>query len=318
MCQPLPVILLTGFLGAGKTTLLNRLLSNGLAGRRAGVIVNDFGKLNIDARLVSGGDHPLLELAGGCVCCTLQMGLTEAIEALAARHDLDVLIIEASGISVTGALLHTLQLCQPANLITVGRVIAMIDARRYTQVLHSLPAIRDQVGRADLLILNHADEVDSATIADAQDRLRQENPSARIVVTQHADLPLEPLFTIAKAGTALEQPLPHGEPWHSYQATLSPGLPIDCVLKSLNALPEDVERVKGFAGDHLVQKAGSFEATSSRHDAPAAGDDDARNKLVIIARRPIESAIRAAFGDGSIVSLTSAILDGDAPRTHRH
>src|SRR6476661_3882435 len=101
--RPLPTIGSSGFLGAGKTTLLNRLLAEGVPGRRVGVIVNDFGRLNVDASLVRNGEHPLVELSNGCVCCSLQLGLSQAVGTLAAPDDLDVLVIEASGISVTGA-----------------------------------------------------------------------------------------------------------------------------------------------------------------------------------------------------------------------
>src|SRR5689334_3516450 len=175
MMNPLPIVVISGFLGAGKTTLLNRLLAEGIPRKRAGVIVNDFGKLNVDAGLVRKGELPLVELSSGCVCCNLQLGLFEAVRTLATRGDLDMLVIETSGISVSSALLHLLNSRELTDDIRSRKVIAVIDACRYSRVLYSLPVIRDQVVHADLLVLNHCDEVDATMIDAAKLRLRQDN-----------------------------------------------------------------------------------------------------------------------------------------------
>ena len=82
--EPVPVTLLTGFLGSGKTTLLNRIL-NGQHGLRVGVLVNDFGAINIDAELVEGVEENTISLTNGCVCCEIRDDLVNSLEQLLTR-----------------------------------------------------------------------------------------------------------------------------------------------------------------------------------------------------------------------------------------
>ena len=99
MTNPLPCYLLTGILGAGKTTLLNHILSE-LKGRRFGVVVNEFGQIDMDGELVETGNGPQLSLANGCICCTIRDDLENSvIEMLENNPDLEGLIVEASGVA---------------------------------------------------------------------------------------------------------------------------------------------------------------------------------------------------------------------------
>src|SRR5579863_2129134 len=94
-----PITVLTGFLGAGKTTLLNRILT-GDHGLRVGVLVNDFGSINIDAELVVGVDGNMMSLANGCVCCQIRDDLVESVAALLARPGtVEYILLEASGVA---------------------------------------------------------------------------------------------------------------------------------------------------------------------------------------------------------------------------
>ena len=95
----IPVIALTGYLGAGKTSLLNHVLR--APGARIGVVINDFGDVNVDAALVSGQVDEPVSIAGGCVCCLDDdNGLDEALEKLSdPRLALDAIVVEASGLA---------------------------------------------------------------------------------------------------------------------------------------------------------------------------------------------------------------------------
>ena len=101
--KEIPVLLLTGYLGSGKTTLLNRILANE-KGIRFAVIVNDIGKVNIDADLIQKGgvvgkkDESLVALQNGCICCTLKADLIEQIYEIMRMQKFDYIVIEASGI----------------------------------------------------------------------------------------------------------------------------------------------------------------------------------------------------------------------------
>ena len=105
--EPIPVTVIGGFLGAGKTTLLNHILSAN-HGRRVGVLVNDFGAINIDATLVVGVDGDTVSLANGCICCSMRDDLVGACLALLARPERpDHLIVETSGVSDPVAIANT-------------------------------------------------------------------------------------------------------------------------------------------------------------------------------------------------------------------
>ena len=126
-----PVIALTGCLGAGKTTLLNHLLRT--PGARLGVVINDFGDINVDAALVSGEVDEPASVAGGCLCCMPDAGgLETALERLTmARPDLDAILIEASG------------LAEPANLVRLLRSTALRRVR-YAGLIDVIDAVNDE------------------------------------------------------------------------------------------------------------------------------------------------------------------------------
>ena len=101
----LPFTVLGGFLGSGKTTLLNRLL-NLTKETRYAVLVNDFGELNIDERLITAHDGETIALANGCMCCSMADGFVSALTAVMERADqFDQMIVEASGVSNPGRIM---------------------------------------------------------------------------------------------------------------------------------------------------------------------------------------------------------------------
>ena len=131
--QPIPVTVVTGFLGAGKTTLINRLITSADARRlRLGLIVNDFGSINLDASEVDPTGSTVLALEGGCVCCSLSGGLVRATLALAgSSQPPEHILIEASGVSdplgivmpLVGAGLHqVVRLSAVVTVVDVGQV----------------------------------------------------------------------------------------------------------------------------------------------------------------------------------------------------
>ncbi|MEV0299387.1 CobW family GTP-binding protein [Nocardia sp. NPDC050710] len=170
MTERIPVLIVAGFLGSGKTTLLNHLLRNN-RGTRIGVVVNDFGAVNIDAMLVAGQVDATVSLSNGCVCCAVDVSeLDDLFTRLAQpRARIDVIVVEASG------------LAEPRNLIRMvigsdnpriryGGLVEVVDAEQFPASRDRHPELATHLRLADLVVVNKADRVPGAEL----DRLRGE------------------------------------------------------------------------------------------------------------------------------------------------
>jgi len=189
------ITVLTGFLGAGKTTLLNHILT-AEHGLRAAVLVNDFGAINIDAKLVVGVEGETVSLANGCICCTMREDLmTETVRLLSRPDAPDYIIVEASGVSDAKLIVQTFLDSDIEAMARVDSVVAVVDSEQ-------LPALRgddlalalNQIAVADLVVLNKADLVSRAQLEAVRGRVSELVPGARLLPAVHARVPLELLL----------------------------------------------------------------------------------------------------------------------------
>ncbi len=193
----IPVIALTGHLGAGKTTLLNHLL--GHPGTRIGVVVNDFGDINVDAGLVAGQVDEPASIAGGCICCLPDGGgLDEALIKLAdpARR-LDAIVVEASGLADPVAIARIIGFGQIRG-VRPGGLVDVVDAVNHFDTVDcgTLPPVR--YGAASLIVVNKLDRVPekerSAVMQRVTQRAAQRNPRVHVVGTIGGRIDPELLF----------------------------------------------------------------------------------------------------------------------------
>ena len=185
-----PVTVLTGWLGAGKTTLLNRLLEHARgSGARFAVLVNEFGELSIDDRLVVATEENLVELAGGCVCCTVRGDLVLALERLERRargglwrraRPLDRVLVETTGLAEPGPLVKTFLAEERVRAsYRPPSVVTLVDARAAELALVE-SAAREQLGVADRIVLNKVDLVAREQADELAARLARMNPLAAL------------------------------------------------------------------------------------------------------------------------------------------
>ena len=199
--DPIPVTLLTGFLGAGKTTLLNRIL-NGEHGLKVGVLVNDFGAINIDAELVAGVEENTINLTNGCVCCEIRDDLILSIEQLLTREEaIDYMILEASGVADPEGIVMTFLSHRYEKLLRLDSITCIVDAEAIfsygdNEALNMLKL--RQIAFADMVILNKVDLVSPEVLEVARDWIDQQLHRIRIIEAARCDVPLEILLAVGR------------------------------------------------------------------------------------------------------------------------
>lgn len=323
----IPVIALTGHLGAGKTTLLNHLLRH--PGTRIGVIINDFGDINIDAGLVAGQVDEPASIAGGCICCLPDDGgLDEALVKLAdpARR-LDAIVVEASGLADPVAIARIIGFSDIRG-VRAGGLVDVVDAVNHFDTVDcgTMPPVR--YGAASLIVVNKLDQVPeserSAVVQRVRQRAEQRNPRIHVVGTTAGRIDPELLFDASAASGQVGQlsfrdlPPEHDhdhEHVHADAVTVSSSgcVDPDVLFDLLEDPPPQVFRLKGIVAvrhrttvnDYVVNLVGG--AIHIRKAPPGA----TANCLVAIGmhldihtvRARLDHALRPASGPASAQAL---------------
>jgi len=308
----LEVVVIGGYLGAGKTTLVNHLLRQA-AGQRLAVMVNDFGEIGIDADLILGQDGEVLQLAGGCICCTVGSDLVESLMALAMRQPQpDRVLIETSGVALPGQVARGAAL---APGVAIDGVVVMADAqaiRRQCADRHVGDTVRAQLAQADLLIVNKIEDLSPDTLQDLLAWLTAQAPRARILTCNEAQVPSELVLGLRPNDAPTERPAPlarraalarasRGQrPAASIFDSLSLELTYPCELDALATGLADpilgLVRVKGWLSDrrggrHLLQMVGErWRCTPAPETESTAG----AGRLVLIGLRELMDRERIA------------------------
>ena len=258
----IPVSLIAGFLGAGKTTLLNRVL-NGEHGRRIGVLVNDFGEINIDSQLISSVEGETVSLTNGCVCCSIRDDLVSAIEQLLQLEPCpDMIVVETSGVSdPKAAAMAVVMSTRLAAATQLDAIITVIDASEVLELDEVNGKLaEDQIAVADITIINKTDLVTNETNERVSRFTKEIAPQSRIIKTIQANAPLElilgPSLHSRPSGlTETESGEVHGHerhdhgdhahPFSSYSWQHDKPLGFEAAYRTFRSLPVSVFRCKG-------------------------------------------------------------------------
>ncbi len=202
--NPIPMVVVGGYLGAGKTTLLNRLLTH-TQGRRIAVLVNDFGEINIDAALIRARSSDVIQLENGCVCCSIGDKLVQALDSVSSRAEQpDLLVIEASGVSdptriaQVGMLDRAFQL----NAVVVAVDCTQLDTHLSDPLIGDM--VRQQINGATALVLTKTDLVGMQCVAKVTQTLTAIAPRAALLQATHGKIPLS-IYLDAEALTKQPQ-----------------------------------------------------------------------------------------------------------------
>lgn len=335
----LPVTLLTGFLGAGKTTLLNALLQDAAAGRIA-VIVNEFGEAGLDHDLIETSEEDVILMQSGCLCCSIRGDLSRTVSDLLARRDsgdiaFDRVIIETTGLADPRPILQTM-LVDPAlaSNLRMDGVVTLADAAAGPRTLDAQFEAVSQAAMADLIVISKTDLVSKTDAAAFQDRLRAMNPTARITLADHGNVPAKTLFGLSgirrdvDAATAmawLSSPRTKADPLANLSG-LAPASnppapsPHDTRIQSVSVVLEhpltdgafnlwldtlialkgpDILRVKGIVFLEGIEKPFVFHGVQHIFDPPVQLDDwsesNTRSRIVVIARDVSRPMLQHSF-----------------------
>jgi G3E family GTPase len=188
----IPVTVLTGYLGAGKTTLLNRILSEN-HGRKYAVIVNEFGEIGIDNDLIVESDEEVFEMNNGCVCCTVRGDLIRVVEGLMKRPGgFDGILVETTGLADPAPVAQTFFMDDDVrSRAKLDAVVTVADAKHLLGALKDSPEAQEQIGFADVILLNKTDLVSPEELRQVEGHIRAMNPHALIHRTERCAIPLD-------------------------------------------------------------------------------------------------------------------------------
>ena len=194
----IPVTIVTGFLGSGKTTLLNRMLQE-QHGKKIAVILNEIGDVNLDSELVvqSLGEE-LKIMNNGCVCCTVRGDLTEiALNLIKKKVEFNHLVIETTGMADPSPVAQTFFMEDELKKhFFLDAIITVVDAKHLNQNLKEIKETQDQIGFADIILLNKTDLVPTEDLQQALKKVTSINNVAKLYQTTHSNIPIGDILDV--------------------------------------------------------------------------------------------------------------------------
>jgi cobalamin biosynthesis protein CobW len=335
MRTKIPATIVTGFLGAGKTSLIQNLLRNA-RGRRIALIINEFGELGVDGEIVKGcgiedcPEENIVELANGCICCTVADDFLPTITALLDRpQPPEHIVIETSGLALPKPLIRAFNWPEVRTRVTVDGVIAVVDGPAaaagrfadnpdavYAQRMaddsldHESPLaelFEDQINSADLIILNKNDQMSPDDRTAAKDVIdREMKRKAKLVLSSYGAIDADVLLGLgAAAEDDLDTRFSHHElegedhdhdEFESFQIAM-PALkaPEELLERLKPAIAKhDILRVKGFldvAGrDMRLVLQGVGGRIQHYYDRAWGSDEVRKGRLVVIGLKGLDRA----------------------------
>lgn len=331
MKRKIPATVITGFLGAGKTTLVRHLLANA-NGRRIALIVNEFGDVGVDGDLLAScgvegcAEDDVIELANGCLCCTVADEFLPTMQTLLDRaQPPDHIVIETSGLALPKPLVKAFHWPEIRSRVTVDGVVAVVDAaalaagrfadtpEMMAQPDHDNPleeVFEDQLACADLVLLNKSDLVDDGALAGLRGELSGRlRAGVKLLPTRKGAV--DPLVLLGLSAAAEDdlaaRPSHHdleGEHDHDDFESFAVGLPeIDDAEALEVRLAEaiaahDILRLKGFLAVTGKPSRAVVQAVGTRieryFDRPWKAGEDRASRLVVIGQKGLDrTAIEA-------------------------
>ncbi len=310
----LPVTIITGFLGSGKTTLVNHILSrqNGL---RIAVMVNEIGEIAIDNDLIIAATDDMVELANGCICCSINSDLIDGIFRVLQREpSVDQLIVETTGIADPLPVMLTFLRSEFRDAVRVDGIVALADAENFSLDLLDSKAARNQLRYADFVVLNKCDLVNRERVEALEAEIRTAiGETVRILPATRAEVALPLILGIGTAHA--DQPLDdHGhdhlaaDAFETVAFATEQAFCADRFQAFLERLPANLFRAKGVLTIDGSDRRHLFHLVGRRFtldEAPAGLSG--HNRLVLIGRNLNPEELKAQLAACLVRSVTPGL-----------
>ncbi len=275
-----PITLITGPLGSGKTTLLRHILATRPA--KIAIVMNEFGEIAIDTKVIEGKNVRIAELGGGCVCCSLLGEFEAAVAEIIKKIAPEIIVVETTGLAEPEALVFNIQEALPQ--CRLDGVISVIDADmliRFPELGHTT---RLQIEGADILLLNKIDLIDAKQVESLETKLRELNSTAAIIHTERCQIDPELLFGIGREKKVAPPQHEHQPEFESFAFSSDKIFSRDCFERFADTLPANVIRAKGFV--RFADSTQLFNFVAGRWELEPFEAD--RTELVFIGKRVAE------------------------------
>lgn len=236
-----PLTVITGPLGSGKTTLLRHILET--LSSKIAILMNEFGEIAIDTKIIQGKNVQIADLGGGCVCCSLLGEFEAAVDEIIDTVDPDNIVVETTGVAEPDALVFDIQ--ESLTRVRLDGVVTVVDADamvKYPSVGHTT---RMQIEAADAMLLNKVDLVSESELKAIEDKLHSLNEVASIIRTQRGKVDPDLLFGIGRERVQAPPHHIHQPEFESFSYTTPGKSDRQCFEEFADSL-EDIYRAKGF------------------------------------------------------------------------
>jgi G3E family GTPase len=236
-----PLTIITGYLGAGKTTLLRRIVDE--SGKKIAILMNEFGDIAIDSRIVEGKNIKMAELAGGCVCCSLSGEFEAAIGEILEAVSPEWIVVETTGVAEPAALAEDVVENVPG--VKLDAILTVVDCDsilRFPSLGHTG---REQIELADILILNKIDLLDDKGIEKVRKTVASINGRALLIEAVNCEFDTKILFGVERS-----EPV-HGHATHKiefeyFDFVSDLRFSREKIIAAIESLPSEIYRCKGF------------------------------------------------------------------------
>ena len=331
----MPVTIITGFLGSGKTTLLNHILEN-QKDLKIAVLVNEFGDINIDSQLLVSVDQDMVELSNGCICCTINDSLVDAVYKILERSDnIDYMVVETTGVADPLPIVLTFLGTDLRDVTRIDSILTLIDVETFTPDYFGSEAAEKQVTFGDIIVLNKTDLVPEEKVNDLENQLREFKQGARILRSEYGKVSLPLILDVGLSNPEkYSSPEPDGHDDHHHHdhdhehhhhsehlqndGFVSVSFESDRPFSLTgfqdfldSYMPDDVFRAKGLLWFKESQLRYIFQLSGKRYDMKTdAWPSAPKNQVVLIGRNLNPEQLRADLTkclDGAIAGSKAAV-----------